>query len=107
MNVRSCSAGDTKDMAPSTYAGPDAQKPAGTGAGVSARPKPNTKCEACSQLLIALHMPAFQCVRLDSPCIAWESLIPCSCKLGMLWDAVVVALSPAVTANRSTITYEY
>ncbi|CAK0787754.1 hypothetical protein CVIRNUC_010976 [Coccomyxa viridis] len=39
------SPGDTKDMAPSTYAGPDAQKPAGTGAGVSARPKPNTKSD--------------------------------------------------------------
>ena len=42
-------AGDTKDMAPSTYAGPDAQKPAGVSSGVSARPSPNTKCacQAC------------------------------------------------------------
>ena len=37
-------AGDTKDMAPSTYQGPDAQKPAGVSAGVSARPKPTVKC---------------------------------------------------------------
>ncbi|CAL5224902.1 g7664 [Coccomyxa viridis] len=37
------SPGDTKDLAPSTYEGPDAQKPAGVSSGVSARPRPNTK----------------------------------------------------------------
>ena len=46
-------AGDTKDMAPSTYAGPDAQKPAGVGAGVSARPQQNTKCISCCICLLA------------------------------------------------------
>lgn len=33
-------AGDTEDLAPSTFEGPDAQKPAGVKAGVSARPQP-------------------------------------------------------------------
>ncbi len=52
-------AGDTKDMAPSTYAGPDAQKPAEVGAGVSARPQHNVKCVFCCVCPNRL-LPVFQ-----------------------------------------------